>query len=86
LNSSSKRGRASQEKAVWKKNSTDEQQKLDKFKSDLMKATNEREYSTAVREIDVAKKGHQRAGNRRAEADGADRKLDAQLPNVTRNR
>ncbi|MEP7340838.1 MAG: C4-type zinc ribbon domain-containing protein [Acidobacteriota bacterium] len=34
----------------------DEQQKLDKFKSDLMKATNEREYSTAVREIDVAKK------------------------------
>jgi len=33
-----------------------EQQKLDKFKSDLMKATNEREYSTAVREIDVAKK------------------------------
>lgn len=33
-----------------------EQQKLDKFKADLMKATNEREYSTAVREIDVAKK------------------------------
>src|SRR5262249_28025356 len=33
-----------------------EQQKLDKFKNDLMKATNEREYSTAVREIDVAKK------------------------------
>ena len=34
----------------------DEQQKLDKFKTDLMKATNEREYATAVREIDVAKK------------------------------
>ncbi|MDQ3012492.1 MAG: C4-type zinc ribbon domain-containing protein [Acidobacteriota bacterium] len=34
----------------------DEQQKLEKFKTDLMKATNEREYSTAVREIDVAKK------------------------------
>ncbi len=33
-----------------------EQQKLEKFKADLMKATNEREYSTAVREIDVAKK------------------------------
>lgn len=33
-----------------------EQEKLEKFKTDLMKATNEREYSTAVREIDVAKK------------------------------
>lgn len=33
-----------------------EQAKLEKFKTDLMKATNEREYSTAVREIDVAKK------------------------------
>lgn len=33
-----------------------EQQKMEKFKTDLMKATNEREYSTAVREIDVAKK------------------------------
>jgi len=33
-----------------------EQEQLDKFKADLMKATNEREYSTAVREIDVAKK------------------------------
>lgn len=33
-----------------------EQLKLEKFKADLMKATNEREYSTAVREIDVAKK------------------------------
>ncbi|MGE0883209.1 MAG: zinc ribbon domain-containing protein [Blastocatellales bacterium] len=33
-----------------------EQRKMEKFKADLMKATNEREYSTAVREIDVAKK------------------------------
>ena len=33
-----------------------EQRKLEKFKADLMKATNEREYSTAVREIDAAKK------------------------------
>lgn len=33
-----------------------EQQKLEKFKADLMKARNEKEYSTAVREIDVAKK------------------------------
>ena len=33
-----------------------EQQKSQKFKNDLMKATNEREYTTAVREIDVARK------------------------------
>jgi predicted nucleic acid-binding Zn-ribbon protein len=33
-----------------------EQQKLEKFKTDQMKATNEREYSTSVREIDTAKK------------------------------
>jgi predicted nucleic acid-binding Zn-ribbon protein len=33
-----------------------EQQKHQKFKNDLMKATNEREYTTAVREIDVARK------------------------------
>ncbi|MCI0338358.1 MAG: C4-type zinc ribbon domain-containing protein [Acidobacteria bacterium] len=33
-----------------------EQQKHQKFKDDLMKATNEREYTTAVREIDVARK------------------------------
>ncbi|HZN12259.1 MAG TPA: C4-type zinc ribbon domain-containing protein [Blastocatellia bacterium] len=33
-----------------------EQQKLQKFKDDLMRATNEREYTTAVREIDAAKK------------------------------
>lgn len=33
-----------------------EQQKGQKFKNDLMKATNEREYATAVREIDVARK------------------------------
>jgi predicted nucleic acid-binding Zn-ribbon protein len=33
-----------------------EQQKHQKFKTDLMKATNEREYTTAVREIDVARK------------------------------
>lgn len=33
-----------------------EQQKLQKFKDDLMKATNSKEYETAVREIDVAKK------------------------------
>ncbi len=33
-----------------------EQQKHQKFKNDLMKATNEREYATAVREIDVARK------------------------------
>ena len=33
-----------------------EQQKSQKFKNDLMKATNEREYATAVREIDVARK------------------------------
>jgi hypothetical protein len=33
-----------------------EQQKHQKFKEDLMKARNEKEYTTAVREIDVAKK------------------------------
>lgn len=33
-----------------------EQARMEKFKADLMKATNEREYTTAVREIDVAKK------------------------------
>ena len=33
-----------------------EQQRHQKFKNDLMKATNEREYTTAVREIDVARK------------------------------
>lgn len=33
-----------------------EQQKHEKFKADLMKATNEKEYTTAVREIDVTKK------------------------------
>jgi len=33
-----------------------EQQKHQKFKDDLMKARNEKEYTTAVREIDVAKK------------------------------
>ena len=33
-----------------------EQQKLEKFKADQMKATNEREYSTSVREIDNARK------------------------------
>ena len=33
-----------------------EQLKLEKFKSDQMKATNEREYATSVREIDSAKK------------------------------
>lgn len=33
-----------------------EQQKHQKFKEDLMKATNEREYTTALREIDVTKK------------------------------
>jgi len=33
-----------------------EQEKLEKFKTDLMRATNEREYTTAVREIDVAKR------------------------------
>ncbi|MBO0720071.1 MAG: hypothetical protein J2P41_04575 [Blastocatellia bacterium] len=33
-----------------------EQEKHQKFKNDLMKATNEREYTTAVREIDVTRK------------------------------
>ncbi|MBS1786917.1 MAG: hypothetical protein JST85_04310 [Acidobacteria bacterium] len=33
-----------------------EQAKLEKFKNDQMKATNEREYATSVREIDSAKK------------------------------
>ncbi|MFN0124789.1 MAG: zinc ribbon domain-containing protein [Blastocatellia bacterium] len=33
-----------------------EQNKHEKFKADLMKATNEREYTTAVREIDITKK------------------------------
>jgi uncharacterized protein len=33
-----------------------EQQKHQKFKNDLMKSTNEREYTTAVREIDIARK------------------------------
>ncbi len=35
---------------------SDEQTRLDKFREDLMKATNQREYETAVREIDVARK------------------------------
>lgn len=34
----------------------DEQAKHEKFKVDLMKATNEKQYSTAVREIDATKK------------------------------
>ncbi len=34
----------------------EEQQKHEKFKADLMKATNEREYTTAIREIDATKK------------------------------
>ena len=34
----------------------EEQQRHRKFKNDLMKSTNEREYTTAVREIDVARK------------------------------
>ncbi len=34
----------------------EEQQRHQKFKNDLMKSTNEREYTTAVREIDVARK------------------------------
>jgi hypothetical protein len=34
----------------------DEQRKQQKFKDDLMKARNEREYTTALREIDVARK------------------------------
>ena len=34
----------------------DEQRKLQKFNEDLKKARNEREYTTALREIDVAKK------------------------------
>lgn len=34
----------------------EEQQRHLKFKNDLMKSTNEREYTTAVREIDVARK------------------------------
>ena len=33
-----------------------EQQKHEKFKADLMRATNEKEYTTAVREIDVTKR------------------------------
>lgn len=33
-----------------------EQERHQKFKTDLMKATNEREYTTAVREIDVTRK------------------------------
>ncbi len=33
-----------------------EQQKHQKFKNDLMKSTNEREYTTAVREIDITRK------------------------------
>ena len=34
----------------------EEQAKHDKFKADLMKATNEKQYATAVREIDATKK------------------------------
>lgn len=33
-----------------------EQQKHQKFKNDLMKATNEREYTTAIREVDITAK------------------------------
>lgn len=34
----------------------EEQAKMEKFKADLMKATNEKQYTTAVREIDATKK------------------------------
>jgi hypothetical protein len=44
------------EKARLESEMEAEQSRLEKFKADLMKATNEREYTTAVREIDVARK------------------------------
>ncbi|MBI1765930.1 MAG: hypothetical protein HYR56_31380 [Acidobacteria bacterium] len=52
---------AEYEAAKAKRRSTEadleaEQQKHQKFKDDLMKARNEREYTTALREIDVTKK------------------------------
>lgn len=44
------------ERAQLEADVASEQEKLEKFKADLMKATNEREYTTAVREVDAAKK------------------------------
>jgi predicted nucleic acid-binding Zn-ribbon protein len=47
---------ANQERKRFESELDQEQEKHQKFKNDLMKATNEREYTTAVREIDVARK------------------------------
>jgi uncharacterized protein len=47
---------ASNERSRFESELEIEQEKHQKFKNDLMKATNEREYTTAVREIDVARK------------------------------
>jgi hypothetical protein len=47
---------AQTEKSRLESQLNDEQTKQNKFREDLMKATNQREYETAVREIDVAKK------------------------------
>lgn len=44
------------QKRDFEKDLEGEQEKHNKFKNDLMKATNEREYTTAVREIDVTRK------------------------------
>jgi uncharacterized protein len=49
-------GDAETEKKRFESDLELEQQKHQKFKNDLMKATNEKEYTTAVREIDVARK------------------------------
>jgi uncharacterized protein len=47
---------AQNERRQFESELEEEQEKHQKFKNDLMKATNEREYTTAVREIDVARK------------------------------
>ena len=47
---------AQTEKRELEEKIDEEQQRHLKFKNDLMKSTNEREYTTAVREIDVARK------------------------------
>lgn len=47
---------AQNEKKRFETDLEHEQEKHQKFKNDLMKASNEKEYTTAVREIDVARK------------------------------
>jgi hypothetical protein len=60
-----------------------EQQKHQKFKNDLMKATNEREYTTALREIDVARKTVSTLETEVLKLMESTEKLDAQIKERT---